>query len=220
MVRRSRRVKPADAVRAASSSMSGQGRSGLTWSGVSGETPPQSSMPARRIRSYCAPTRFGGAWIRALAPSTILVTAIVAARSSSSASGTSRILVSGLARKFCTMTSWMPPYSRATFLIAKIDSARSARVSPMPMRMPVVNGTLHRPASSRTRSRMAGSLSGLPKCGPPLSLNSLVAVVSSIMPIEGATGLRRWKSCQDSTPGFRCGSRPVSSSTRIAIART
>ena len=39
------------------------------------------------------------------------MTAIVAARSASSASGVPRILVSGLARKFCTMTSWMPPYS-------------------------------------------------------------------------------------------------------------
>jgi hypothetical protein len=47
-----------------------------------------------------------------------------------------------------------------------------------------------------------------------------VAVVSSIMPMDGATGLRRWKSCQVSTPGLRCGSRPVSSRTRIAMART
>ncbi len=220
MVRRSRRVKPAAAVRAASSSISGHGRSGLTWSGVSGETPPQSSIPARRIVSYWSPTRLGGAWIRALAPSTSRVTAIVAARSSSSASGTSRILVSGLARKFCTMTSWMPEYSRATLRMAKTESARSASVSPMPMRMPVVNGTLLRPASSRTRSRTDGSLSGLPKCGPPFCVNRRVAVVSSIMPMDGATGLSRWKSCQDSTPGLRWGSSPVSSSTRMAMART
>ncbi len=148
------------------------------------------------------------------------MTAMVAARSSRSASGTPRILVSGLARKFCTMTSWMPPYSRATWRIAKMDSARSVSVSPMPMRIPVVNGTPERPASSRTRSRTAGSLSGLPKCGPPRSVNSRAAVVSSIMPIDGATGLSRWKSAQPSTPGLRCGSRPVSSSTRIAMART
>ena len=145
---------------------------------------------------------------------------MVAARSSSSASGTSRILVSGLARKFCTMTSWMPWYSRATLRMAKIESARSAGVSPMPMRMPVVKGTLQRPASSSTRNRTAGSLSGLPKCGPLLSVNRRLAVVSSIMPMEGATGLRRWKSAQLSTPGFRCGSRPVSSRTRMAMART
>ena len=36
---------------ARSSSICGQGRSGLTWSGVTGETPPQSSMPARSSRS-------------------------------------------------------------------------------------------------------------------------------------------------------------------------
>ena len=84
----------------------------------------------------------------------------------------------------------------------------------------MVNGTLLRPASSSTRSRTAGSLSGLPKCGPPRSVNSRAAVVSSIMPMDGATGLSRWKSCQLSTPGFRCGSSPVSSSTRMAMART
>ena len=104
--------------------------------------------------------------------------------------------------------------------MAKIESARSAGVSPMPIRMPVVKGTLPRPASSSTRSRTAGSLSGLPKCGPPWSVNRRVAVVSSIMPMDGATGLRRWKSCQDSTPGLRWGSRPVSSRTRMAMART
>ena len=73
-----------------------------------------------------------------------------------------RIAVSGLARKFCTMTSWMWPYSRAIRRIACSDSARSARVSPMPIRMPVVNGTPTRPASASTRSRTAGSLSGEP----------------------------------------------------------
>ena len=158
--------------------------------------------------------------MRAPGPRTSRVTAMVAARSSSSASGTPRIFVSGLARKFCTITSWMPPYSRATPRIANTDSARSASVSPMPSRIPVVNGTLLRPASSSTRSRTAGSLSGLPKCGPPRSVNSRSAVVSSIMPMDGATGLSRWKSCQLSTPGFRCGSSPVSSSTRMAMART
>ena len=86
--------------------------------------------------------------------------------------------------------------------------------------MPVVNGTLLRPASSRTCRRTFGSLSGEPKCGAPFSVNRRSAVVSSIMPMDGATGFSRWKSCQFMTPGLRCGRRPVSSSTRIAIART
>ncbi len=83
-----------------------------------------------------------------------------------------------------------------------------------------MNGTLERPASSRTRSRTAGSLSGEPWCGPPGSLHRRSAVVSSIMPIEGATGFSVWKSVQDSTPGFRWGSSPVSSRMRIAMDRT
>ena len=169
---------------------------------------------------YSSPIRFGGAWIRSDGPSTSLATAMVAARSSSSASGIARILVSGLARKFCTITSCTPPYSRATPRIAKTESARSASVSPIPIRIPVVNGTADRPASSSTLSLTAGSLSGLPKCGPARSVNSRDAVVSSIMPMDGATGFSRWKSCQVSTPGLRCGSNPVSSSTLIAIART
>ncbi len=51
-------------------------------------------------------------------------------------------------------------------------------------------------------------------------MNSRVDVVSSIMPSDGATGLSRCRSDQLMTPGLRCGSSPVSSSTRIAIART
>ncbi len=99
-------------------------------------------------------------------------------------------------------------------------SARSVSVSPMPTRMPVVNGMFSRPASSSTRIRTAGSLSGLPWCGWPFSSNSRRDVVSSIMPIDGATALSRFISAQLITPGLRCGRRPVSSSTRIAMART
>ena len=84
----------------------------------------------------------------------------------------------------------------------------------------MVNGTARRPASSSTRRRTAGSLSGLPKWGPDGSDHSLLAVVSSIIPIEGATGLSRWISCQLITPGLRWGSRPVCSRTAIAQART
>jgi hypothetical protein len=40
------------------------------------------------------------------------------------------------------------------------------------------------------------------------------------MPIDGATGLRRWKSVQVMTPGLRCGRSPVSSRIRTEIART
>ena len=219
MVSRSASVKPASAVRAASSSICGQGRSGLTWSGVNGETPPQSSIPAEMTRAYSASIRLGGAWIRTRGPSTSRATAMVAISSSSSASGIRAIAVSGLARKFCTITSWTPPYCRAVRRIAKIESARSASVSPIPISTPVVNGIDDRPASSSTRSRTAGSLSGEPKWAPFLFSNRSREVVSSIIPIDGATGLSRAISCQLITPGFRCGSSPVRSSTAMAAAR-
>ena len=41
-------------------------------------------------------------------------------------------------------------------------SMRSSRVSPIPMRMPVVKGTSSSPASSIVSSRRAGTLSGEP----------------------------------------------------------
>jgi hypothetical protein len=58
------------------------------------------------------------------------------------------------------------------------------------------------------------TLSGLPACA------GTSAVVSSIIPREGATGLSRWSSAQLITPGLRWGSSPVCSSTAIAHART
>ena len=53
--------------------------------------------------------------------------------------------------------------------IASSASMRSSRVSPMPIRMPVVNGTFSSPASRIVSSRTAGCLSGEPKCAPPFS---------------------------------------------------
>ena len=82
----------------------------------------------------------------------------------------------------------------------------------------MVNGIASRPASSIVRRRTAGILSGEPKCGPPRS-DSRSEDVSSIRPIDGATCFSRAMSSYDITPGFRCGSRPVASITRIATAR-
>ena len=82
----------------------------------------------------------------------------------------------------------------------------------------MVNGMLERPASSSTRNRTAGSLSGDPRWAP--CSNTSREVVSSIIPMDGATGLRVCSSDQDMTPGLRWGSSPVSSSTRMAMART
>ena len=64
-------------------------------------------------------------------------------------------------------------------------------------------------------SRRAGSLSGEAQCGPPFS-PSRSAVVSSMIPIEAETGRSASSSARVMTPGLRCGSSPVSSSTSRA----
>ena len=67
-----------------------------------------------------------------------------------------------LGAEVLTMTSWMWPNSSCRSRIASSVSIRSARVSPMPISRPVVNGTFWRPASAIVSSRAAGSLSGEP----------------------------------------------------------
>ena len=196
-------------------STSGHGASGLTWSIVTGETPPQSSMPASSSRGKSSYERFGGACTCALAPSTRRAAAIVQRSSSSGGSGASAMRVPGFARKFWTITSCTCPWRSASSRIVRSASSRSARVSPMPMRMPVVNGTRSSPAAAIVARRAAGSLSGEPKCGRPRA-DSRSEVVSSIAPIDALTGRRARRSSRVSTPGFRCGSSPVSSSTAAA----
>ena len=99
------------------------------------------------------------------------------------------------------------------------DSARSREVSPIPTRMPVVNGIARRPASAIVRIRTAGTLSGELKWGIPRPPSRSLEV-SSMMPIDAEACFSRAISSYDMTPGFRCGRRPVSSMTRIATART
>ena len=62
-------------------------------------------------------------------------------------SGVPAMGIPSLARKFCTITSWMWPWVRCRSAMAKSASTRSSGVSPMPSRMPVVNGMRSSPAS-------------------------------------------------------------------------
>ena len=57
---RGARAKPRASVTARRRSSAGQGRSGLTWSAVTGDTPPQSSMPASSSTPKSS-ARLGGA---------------------------------------------------------------------------------------------------------------------------------------------------------------
>ena len=107
--------------------MFGHGRSGFTWSGVSGDTPPQSSTPARSSSpSSVESDRFGGACTRAFGPSSSRETATAATYSCRSRSSCACIAVRGLARKFWTMTSCTCPCRWADARMARIASTRSA----------------------------------------------------------------------------------------------
>ena len=88
---------PAARVSQASWSRWGQGASGLTWSGVSGDTPPP-IIDARRHQLRQHPgAQVGGAWTLIPGPNTRRATAMVHNRSSRSGSGAEAILVPGLA---------------------------------------------------------------------------------------------------------------------------
>ena len=96
--------------------------------------------------------------------------------------------------------------------MARSASTRSSRVSPMPIRIPVVNGTASSPASRIVSRRASGSLSGEPKCGPPRS-ESRRDVVSSINPMDADTGRSSAMSSRVMTPGLTWGRSPVSERT-------
>ena len=161
-VRRGSSVWLASLVRASSTSSSGHGASGFTWSGVTGETPPQSLMPAssRRGKSACA--RFGGACRLTSSGRIRRAIASVHRCSSSDGSGASTILVPALARKFWTITSCRCPCSACSSRSASSASTCSRRVSPMPIRMPDVVGILCAPIRRSVSRRTEGSLSGEP----------------------------------------------------------
>ena len=89
-------------------------------------------------------------------------------------------------------------------------ATRSARrgVSPMPTRMPLVNGILSSPAARIVSSRRAGCFVGEPAWTVSIS-RSLID--SSISPCEAVTSRSRARSARSSTPRFVCGSSPRSS---------
>ena len=95
---------PAASVAARNRSSAGHGRSGFTWSSVTGETPPQSSMPAASSGARSS-LRFGGACRCTVAGSTMRAAAIVHSSSSGGHGSALCIAVPGFGRKFWTITS-------------------------------------------------------------------------------------------------------------------
>ena len=83
---------PPSAVFSCSRTICGQGASGLTWSGVTGDTPPQSFSPAAMRCGYAPGVRFGGACRFICGPKIKRASASVHISSSSSGSAASRHL--------------------------------------------------------------------------------------------------------------------------------
>ena len=83
-----------------------------------------------------------------------------------------------------------------------------ARLSPIPTRMPLVNGIRSSPAARIVSRRRAGCFVGEPACTVSIRRSE---IDSSISPCDAVTSRRRARSSRDSTPRFVCGSRPRSS---------
>ncbi len=203
---------PADSVAVRSTSSAGHARSGFTWSAVTGETPPQSSIPASSsgVRSS---DKFGGACTWTDGGSTRRAAAIAQTRSSGGHGAALNMAVPALGRKFCTMTSWTCPCRSCDAAIARNAASWSARASPIPTRIPVVNGIASSPAASSVARRREGSLSGAPRCAARPSASD-----SSIMPWLAVTGRSAASSSAYNAPVLACGSSPVSVTTSLHIS--
>ena len=182
-MRRGASTWPAASVASRSTSSAGHARSGFTWSAVTGETPPQSSMPAsssgrqivgevrRRLHVDLGRQHQTGRrrWPTA-GPRPGTGSALAMA-------------VPGLGRKFWTMTSWTWPWRACDAAMARSVASWPTRSSPMPTRIPVVKGIASSPAASSVARRRAGALSGAPRCAARPSASD-----SSIIPWLAVTG--------------------------------
>ena len=88
------------------------------------------------------------------------------------------------------------------------DAIRSSSLSPMPTRIPLVNGIFSSPAAAIVSIRTAGCLVGEPACTVSISRSD---ADSSISPCEAVTSRSRARSARSSTPRLVCGSSPRSS---------
>ena len=140
------------------------------------------------------------------------------------------IAVPGLGRKFWTITSCTWPYRRWASAMASSASTRSARSSPMPTRMPVVNGIGSSPRRLEGGQAPLGRLVRRPAVAGEVGAQRL-----EHHPLDGATGrsaasssaverTRRWhggagRSRPRPAGTSRRGSRPSSRSRARRASR-
>ena len=149
--------------RARSTSRCGHGASGLTWSGVTGDTPPQSLMPAAIKRRRAPGLRLGGAWMFIAGSNSSRAIAIVQRCSSSGGAGRPAMRVPGFGRKFWMMISWMWPCASLRSRSASSASMRScARLADADQDAGGEGHALLRRRARIVSSRAAGRLSGEP----------------------------------------------------------
>ena len=108
--------------------------------------------------------------------------------------------------------------ARASSRIARSASIRSCRVSPIPIRIPVVNGIRSSPARRSVSRRTNGRLSGDPKWGPPRS-ERRSEIVSSMIPCETDTPRSSSSSAPSSRRGSACGQQPGLGEDELGHAR-
>ena len=210
-VSRSRSSKPRSAVRAASSSMLRPGPLGVDVVGRQRRdaAPVVDAGAAAAGRHSSGPTRFGGACTRAFGPSTSRVTAIVAARSSQArrrrcAHRRVRLGPEVLDDHFLHVRRT----ARATGGCAKIDVGPLGQGLADADSIPVVNGTFEPAGVLEHPQPDGGVLVGRAEVRPARLSNSRRDVVSSIIPIDGATGLSRCSSSQRHDAGVEVRQQP------------
>ena len=107
----------------------------------------------------------------------------------------------------------MWPCSACTSASASSAATRSSGVSPIPTRMPLVNGIRSSPAARIVSSRRSGCLVGEPRWTSRSGFTD-----SSIRPCDAVTSLSRASSSRESAPRLVCGSSPRSSARSQAHA--
>ena len=192
---------------------SGHGASGFTWSIVTGETLPSRRSP-RRAGEGSRRTRGSGRlhvppgseqYPRGGDRPQVLVERGLGVRGHARPRLRAEVLDDDLLDV---------PVLLAERTQGEDGSIRSSRVSPMPIRIPLVNGielprAADRPAAGR-------ALSGDAQCGPPRSPERLCGRLEHDPHRRRHRPQRLELGARHITPGFRCGRRPVSSSTSRA----